>query len=150
MGVGSARRRSVDSSENLKQKERKGGGAACGCAERGLGLRTGDDDERVEDSRARVLGDADRARCCFDVPIMVRRMLQRFAASSSCSELEVDPPEVGRKSDVGRSLKDVETGDEKPSILKDDNPRAVEISGSVRIIMKHRPGAGLHGVVLGS
>jgi len=149
MGVGSARRRSVDSSENLKQKVRNGGCWGC-CAASGLGLRTGDEDARAVESRARVVGEAERARCCFVVPIIVRRMPQRLAASSSCSELDVDPPEVGRKSTVGRSLKEVDTGDENPSIVNDDNPRAVEINGSVRIIMKHRPGAGLHGVVLGS
>jgi hypothetical protein len=39
---------------------------------------------------------------------------------------------------------------EMPSKANEDSPRAVEISGSVRTIMRQRPGAGLHGVVLGS
>lgn len=76
------------------------------------------------------VGDSERVRCCLDVPIIVRRRPQRLVLSSSCSELDVE------LLDMGRGRKTADCGDVIPSKVNDDNPRAVEMSGSVRTIIK--------------
>ena len=90
--------------------------------------------------------------------MMVRRMLQRLLPSSlrSFSELEFEPSDVGRisaeetppKADERFNASDCE--ELIPSKHKNDGPGVLEMSGSVRTMMRHRLGAGLHGKVLGS
>ena len=110
------------------------------------------------DSLLVFTGDWEPVRCCLEGPMMVRRMLQRLLPSSSrsLSELELELSEVGRRSAEENPLKLDERfnasdcAEEIPSKDRNEEPGVVETSGSVRTMMRHRLGAGLHGKALGS
>lgn len=86
--------------------------------------------------------------------MMVRRMLQRLLPSSSrsLSELEFELSDLGRISEEEKPPKVDERScaEPIPSNDRNDDPGVVETSGSVRTMMRHRLGAGLHGSALGS
>jgi hypothetical protein len=87
--------------------------------------------------------------------MMVRRMLQRLLLSSSRSLLEL-VSDLGRISAEESAPKEDERFNASdcaeliPSNDRNEDPGVVETSGSVRIMMRHRLGAGLHGKALGS
>ena len=89
---------------------------------------------------------------------MVRRMLQRLLPSSSrsVSKLEFELSDLGRISAEDKPPKLAERFNASdcaeliPSKDRNVDPGVVETNGSVRTIMRHRLGAGLHGKALGS
>ena len=90
--------------------------------------------------------------------MMVRRMLQRLLTSSSrsLSELEFELSDLGRISaeekppKVDDRFNASDCAELIPSKDRNEDPGVVETSGSVRTMMRHRLGAGLHGKALGS